>query len=172
MARLAPFMAAVGRRYVYGTTQTTQPYDCLTKTGHRASVQPTKYRSSIRNLPYGLHQVRVQQLTIPATDGSRWLYMSAVTAPIERPHIAIVVTRPLPRRYATATSKSSTSCAPSVTHYPPERPEPCKWTGVIEVGSHSYMFRKGLRGELSSSYTTTAQAEVGPKRGGRIHMVL
>jgi hypothetical protein len=45
-------------------------------------------------------------------------------------------TPPCARRCCTTTDKSSTSCAPSVTHLPSERPEPCSRTQ--QQGIHLY----------------------------------
>lgn len=72
-------------------------------------------------------------LTMPAMSGSRWLYSSAVTAPMERPQRPMLDTPPCERRCFTTTARSSTSCAPSVTHLPSDRPEPCRTQTTLSV---------------------------------------
>ena len=67
----------------------------------------------------------MRQLTMPAMEGSVRLCRRQVTAPMERPHRATEDWGNLPLRKATAAVRSPTSSAPSVTHSPSDRPEPC-----------------------------------------------
>ena len=62
---------------------------------------------------------------MPAIEGSFWLYRRAVTAPMDLPQSPIVELGNRPRKYSTATPRSFTSCAPSVTYSPPDLPDPC-----------------------------------------------
>ena len=66
------------------------------------------------------------RLTMPAMEGSLWPYSKQVTAPMLLPHNATALSGYLVLKCLTQTSRSSTSCAPSVTHSPSERPEPCQ----------------------------------------------
>mmetsp|Transcript_86568 Transcript_86568/g.244716 ORF Transcript_86568/g.244716 Transcript_86568/m.244716 type:complete len:211 (+) Transcript_86568:939-1571(+) len=61
-----------------------------------------------------------------AIEGSRSPWRSAVAAPIERPHRAIVDTRSDARRKSTTTFRSSRSKKPRLTYSPSDRPEPEK----------------------------------------------
>ena len=64
--------------------------------------------------------------TTAAIVGSFEEYMIAVTAPMERPHRAIIDVLPSERRYSTTAARSLTSCAPRVTHSPSLIPLPAK----------------------------------------------
>ena len=72
---------------------------------------------------------------MPAMDGSRCAYERAVTAPMERPHRPMLEVVPPERRCCTAASRSSTSCAPSVTQPPSDSPDPCRTNRRFECGT-------------------------------------
>ena len=55
-----------------------------------------------------------------------------LTTPVKQDPIIRVLHPPSSRRYATTASRSSTSCAPSVTYPPSDRPEPCRHGGEEE----------------------------------------
>jgi hypothetical protein len=56
-----------------------------------------------------LREVKALSSTRQATDGSIWLYSTAVAAPIDLPHIPMVDTMGLPRRCFTTHSTSNFS---------------------------------------------------------------
>eukprot|EP00966_Prymnesium_polylepis_P274515 6342656-Prymnesium_polylepis.1 len=69
----------------------------------------------------------------PAIDGSRLACMTEQTAPIERPHSAIAVARPLSRRCVMTVARSSFSYQPREMNSPSDMPQPAKSNAKTEA---------------------------------------
>lgn len=104
-------MRSVSRLKGLSTTCATRQKDvaCSLSAAHRASLSLCWLRPRQQWSVSACHPVSIPSvprfLTTPAMEGSRWLYNSAVTAPMERPHKPSVDTVPVERRYSTATLK-------------------------------------------------------------------
>ena len=107
----------------------------------------TRKEGSLVNRPASsftnfLRSEKGESHTMPAMLGSRSAWSSAVTAPIDLPHKAMVETRRLSRRCSTIVATSSRSNQPRDMYSPPLMPQPAKSKHNNEIfcGSRYYTF--------------------------------